>query len=189
MIVSLTSLWLPILLATVAAWIASILIHLLLKLHDNDYQPLSNEDEVATAIRNGQPTKGIHNIPFSVDMKELANETMQAKFKKGPVAFVTIFDNGLPAMGKLVLQQVLYFLFGMILIGYCASLAIAPNADYLVVFRVVSAIGFLTFGWALIPMSIWYGHLWSTTMKYLFDALVYGLLAAGVFAWLWPASG
>lgn len=31
------------------------------------------------------------------------------------------------------------------------------------------------------------GHPWSTTAKYLLDALIYSLVIAGSFAWLWPA--
>jgi len=27
---------------------------------------------------------------------------------------------------------------------------------------------------------------WVTTAKYLLDALIYGLVVAGSFAWLWP---
>jgi len=45
----------------------------------------------------------------------------------------------------------------------------------------------LAFGWAMVPMSIWYGHPWSSTVKYLLDALIYGLVVGGSFAWLWPA--
>ena len=52
----------------------------------------------------------------------------------------------------------------------------------------VASVGFLAFGWANIPMSIWYGHPWSTTAKYLLDALIYGLVVAGTFAWLWPGA-
>jgi hypothetical protein len=54
------------------------------------------------------------------------------------------------------------------------------------VFRFVSTAGFLAFGWAVIPMSIWYGHPWPVTAKYLLDALIYGVMVGGSFAWLWP---
>ncbi|MFK8053264.1 MAG: hypothetical protein AB8F65_09850 [Woeseiaceae bacterium] len=188
MLVSMTELWLPILLATLAAWLASVAMHMIVKFHDSDYQELSNEADVAATLRDGALKKGIHSMPYCTDMKLMGTSEMQAKFKQGPVAFVTIFDNGMPPMGKLILQQVLYFLFGMALIAYCATLALAPGSDYLDVFRIVSSIGFLAFGWAQIPMSIWYGHLWTTTVKYLIDGLIYGLLAAGVFAWLWPLA-
>ena len=35
------------------------------------------------------------------------------------------------------------------------------------------------------PQSIWYQRPWSTTLKFTFDGLIYGLLTGGVFGWLW----
>ena len=186
MSVSLLQLWMPILLGTLLAWIASALIHVALKFHNADYQQLENEDEVMDAIRNGSPGLGMHTMPFCVDMNEMKNESMQQKFAKGPVAMLAVFPNGMPPMGKLMAQQIGYFLLGGVLIGYCATLALPPGADYMSVFRFAMAVGFVTFGWAVIPFSIWYGHLWSTTARYLIDALVYGAIVAGCFAWLWP---
>lgn len=187
MSVSLLQLWLPVLLGTVLAWFASMVIHVVLKYHNSDYQKLANEDEVMTAVGNGSPPLGVHTFPYCVDMAEMKNEAMQQKFAKGPVGFVTIFPTGMPNMGKLVPLQLLYFLIGCLLIAYCASLALDPASEYLVVFRFVATAGFMTFGWAVVPFSIWYGHLWSTTAKYLLDAFIYGLVVAGAFAWLWPA--
>ena len=186
MSVSLLQLWAPILLGTFLAWIASALIHVAIKFHNADYQRLENEDEVMDAIRNGSPGLGLHAMPFCVDMNEMKDEAMQQKFTKGPVAMLAVFPSGMPPMGKLMLQQIAYFLLGAVLIGYCATLALAPGADYMTVFRFAMAVGFLGFGWAVIPFSIWYGHLWSTTARYLVDALVYGAVVAGCFAWLWP---
>lgn len=188
MIVSMTDLWLPIVLSTIIAWVASSVIHMVFKYHNADYKPLSNEDEVATAIRNGEPTPGVYSMPYCIDMKEMSSEAMQRKFSDGPVSFVTVFNSGVPAIGKLIGQQLGFFLGGMTLVAYCTSLVVAPGSDYLVVFRFVSTAAFLTYGWAQIPMSIWYGHSWATTARFLLDALIYAFLTAGVFAWLWPGA-
>ncbi len=186
MSMSLFDLWLPILVGTVLAWVTSALVHMALKYHNSDYKQLSNEDEVRAAVKSGAPALGVHSIPYCVDMSEMQNEGMQEKFSEGPVAFVTVFPNGMPNMGKLVGQQILYFLVGCTLIAYCSTLALSPGDDYMVVFRFVGTVGFLAFGWAVVPFSIWYGHLWSSSLKYLLDALIYGLVVAGSFAWLWP---
>ena len=188
MTISLLQLWMPIVLGTALAWIASGLIHMAIKYHNSDYQQLSNEEEVMTAVRNGAPKLGIHTLPFCGDMSEMSNPDVQQKFIQGPVAYLTVLPNGLPQMGKLMAQQISFFLFGALLIAYAASLVLSPGAEYMVVFRFVSTVGFLAFGWANIPMSIWFGHSWSTTAKYLLDALIYGLVIAGCFAWLWPAA-
>jgi len=186
MSISLLQLWLPIVLGTFLAWIASGLIHTLVKYHNSDYQQLDNEDEVMDAVRNGSPKLGLHTFPYCIDMNEMKNEAVQARFTKGPVGLLTVLPSGLPNMGKLMVQQISFFLVGCILIAYCATLALEPGADYMSVFRFVAVVAFLTFGWGIIPYSIWFGHLWSMTAKYLLDALIYGLVVAGTFAWLWP---
>ncbi|MDH3645740.1 MAG: hypothetical protein OER80_03115 [Gammaproteobacteria bacterium] len=188
MTVNLSQLWMPIVLGTVLAWVASALIHMLIKYHNTDYKPLSNEDEVRAAVRKGSAAVGFYCFPFCSDMSEMKNEALQQKFIEGPVGFLAIFPNGMPPMGKLLIQQVLFFLIGCFLIAYCAGLALAPGTEYMTVFRFVATVGFMTFGWAVVPYSIWYGHPWSTTAKYLLDALIYGAVVAGAFAWLWPAA-
>jgi hypothetical protein len=35
--------------------------------------------------------------------------------------------------------------------------------------------------------SIWYRRGWGFTLRGMFDGLVYALLTAGAFGWLWPA--
>lgn len=185
----LLDLWMPIVLGTLVAWIASALIHMALKYHDSDYQKLANEDEVRAAIKAGSPSLGVHSYPHCTDMAQFKDPEMQQKFKDGPVGMLIVFPDGMMNMGKAVGQQIAYFFIGCIIIAYCATLALEPGADYLSVFRVVGATGFLAFGWGMIPFSIWYGILWSTAAKYLLDALIYGLLVAGCFAWLWPGAG
>lgn len=189
MSMSLLQLWLPIILGAIAGWIASGLIHAVIKTHNSDYRQLENEDEVMDAVRKGSPAPGMYHFPFCVDMEQIKDEAMQQKLINGPIGLLAIFPNGLPNMGKYMVQQIAFFLVGCFLIAYCATLAIPPGAEYLTVFRFVASVGFLAFGWALIPYSIWFGHPWSMTAKYLVDALIYGLIIAGIFAWLWPEAG
>ncbi|MEM7431611.1 MAG: hypothetical protein AAF351_06690 [Pseudomonadota bacterium] len=189
MSISMMDLWLPIVVGAVLAWVTSALIHMVVKYHNSDYQPLANEDEVMDAVRNGSPSPGMHTFPYCADFKDMANEDVQAKFNKGPVGMLTIIPNGMPPMGKLLAQQIAFFLLGSILIAYCAQLALDPNVAYMTVFQFVAAVGFLAYGWATIPFAIWFGQKWSTTAKYLLDALIYGFVTAGAFAWLWPSAG
>ena len=48
------------------------------------------------------------------------------------------------------------------------------------------ATAFLGYSLALIQESIWKGQTWGVTFKHVFDGLIYGLLTAGTFGWLWP---
>ena len=155
--ISLFSLWLPILLGTVLAWIASMLVHMVLKYHDRDYQKFGNEEAVMDAIRDGSPEKGFYGFPRIVDMADYKDEAVLARFAKGPVGFAIIAGNGMPNMGKLVGQQVAFFLLGIVLVAYVASLALQPGASYFEVFRLVMTVAFLAFSWASVPYSIWFG--------------------------------
>jgi len=54
------------------------------------------------------------------------------------------------------------------------------------VFRFAGATAFIGYTAALWQMSIWYRRAWMTTIKATIDGLIYALLTAGVFGWLWP---
>ncbi|TDR23465.1 hypothetical protein [Marinicella litoralis] len=189
MSVSLMQLWLPILLGGLFCWIASAIFHMVIKHHNADYKPISNEEQVSDAIHAGDPKPGLYTMPYCVDMKDMGDETVQKKFTAGPVVMLAVFENGLPPMGKLLGQQLLYFIIGCLLIAYASTLALTAGADFMSVFRVVMVTSFLAFGWGLIPFSIWMGHPWSNCIRFLIDALIYGAIVAATFAWLWPAAG
>ena len=55
------------------------------------------------------------------------------------------------------------------------------------VFRVTGAAGFLAWGIDQLPDPVRRGQAWSTTLKHVVDGLVYALVTAGTFGWLWPA--
>jgi hypothetical protein len=44
----------------------------------------------------------------------------------------------------------------------------------------------MAYGLGSLSNSVWKGQPWSMTAKEVIDGLVYGLLTAGTFGWLWP---
>jgi hypothetical protein len=84
---------------------------------------------------------------------------------------------------------VLWFIYTVVVsffAAYIAGRAVGPGSDYLVVFRFVGTTAFMGYALALPQNSIWYRRSWGTTLKSMFDGLVYALLTAGTFGWLWP---
>ena len=73
-----------------------------------------------------------------------------------------------------------------ILAAYVAVRALSVGAPYIQVFRFAGTTAFIAYSVALWQMSIWYRRAWSTTIKATVDGLIYALLTAGVFGWLWP---
>ena len=110
----------------------------------------------------------------------------QEKFKKGPVLVMTVFKGGSMNMGGSLAQWFVYLLIVGVFAAYVTGRALQPGATYLEVFRFAGCTAFLSYSIALWQDSIWYKRKWSTTIKNTFDGLVYGLLTAGIFGWLWP---
>ena len=187
MTVLISQLWLVILVAGVLCWLASALIHMLLKYHNADYSELPNEPEVIAALGAKKPAPALYTLPYCKDMKQMGEESMQKKFAAGPVAMIAVMPNGMPPMGKLLGLQVLFFIIGSALIAYLATLVIPAGSEYMTVFRFAFVAAFLTYGWAQVPYSIWMGQPWSNCFRYFLDALIYAAITAGAFAWLWPS--
>jgi hypothetical protein len=184
--VSLPSLWLPILLSTVGVFVASSLIHMVLKYHAADYRQIPNEDAVRAAMRAGSPAPGQYYIPWAADMAALKGDEMKRKLAEGPVAVVHVGPNGEPGMGAAFGAWIAFALVVSLLIAYVASATLPRGTEYLKVFQVTGTVGWLAYASAQVPASIWMKKPWSVTWKEVLDGLIYGLVTAGFFGWLWP---
>ena len=85
-----------------------------------------------------------------------------------------------------MVQWFLYCALISLFAAYLSGRLLAPATAFIHVFRVAGTVAFLGYGAAHAQESIWNGRSWVVTFKHLFDALVYALLTAAVFAWLWP---
>jgi len=184
----LSSLILVIIAGAAAAYIASAIAWMVLPHHRSDYARLPDEDGTIATLGRQNLAPGFYNFPHCKDWNELKSETMQIKFDAGPIGFITILPMGVPAMGKNMLQQMIYFIVTGVFIAYVVSLSQAAGADYMSVFRTTGAVAWLAYGFGSIPDSIWYGKPWFNQVKNLADTLFYALMTAGVYGWLWPAT-
>ncbi|MFK8012207.1 MAG: hypothetical protein AB8B80_09220 [Marinicellaceae bacterium] len=184
MSVTLLQLWLPIVLGGLFCWIASAFIHIVIKYHNYDYTKLSNEDDVSQALGQSKPKPGLYHLPYCVDMKEMQDPAMQKKLINGPIAMISVFESGLPKMGKLMIQQILFFIVACLFIAYVATLSLTVGSDTMSIIRILMVVSFLTLGYGIIPHSIWLGLPWSNCLRYLIDALIYAAIIALTFAWL-----
>lgn len=184
--ISITALWMPILLSAIAVFLASSLSHMVLKLHRNDYSRLPDEDQTLAALRQAGVGPGTYAFPHCEDTKEMGSPEMMKKYEQGPVGLMNIMPNGAPAMGKYLGLWFVYTIIVGIFVAYLAGRTLAAGADYLAVFRVAGASSFLAYGVANFVDSVWKAQPWGTTARHAFDGLVYSLLTAGIFGWLWP---
>ena len=188
--VSLISLVLPTVLSAVLVFVASFLIHMVLGYHRNDLWKLpgEKEDQVLDALRRMNVSPGEYGVPHPGGPQGMKDPAFVAKMTKGPVVLLTVSPGAPPAMGTNLMLWFFYTVLVGFFAAYIASRAVAPGGDYLTVFRFVGTTAFMGYSLGLPPESIWYKRRWSRTFKSMFDGLIYALLTAGVFGWLWPRA-
>ena len=182
---TLSLLWLPIVLSAVAVFIASSVIHMMTPWHKTDFQKLPNEDRTREGLRALAIPPGDYMSPCPSSPEEMKSPEFAEKMKQGPRLVMTVMPNGPMSMGKPLGFWFIYCLVVSLFAGYVASIALPKGASYMSVFHLVSVPAFMAYSLALWPMSIWYQRSWTTTIKSTIDGLIYGLLTAGVFGWLW----
>jgi hypothetical protein len=183
---ALMSLWMPIVLSGAIIFLASWLLHMVVGHHRSDLSKLPHEDAVVDAVRAAQIPPGDYMAPHVSSPKQMSDPSFLEKRRRGPIVLLTLSAGGELSMGKPLTQWFVYLLIVVLIAAYVASRTLAAGAPYLSVFRVVGTVAFMGFSMGHPHQSIWWQHRWSTTLKYMFDGLIYALLAAGVFGWLWP---
>lgn len=183
--VPLTALWLPILLSAVIVFVASSIIHMVLPYHRSDYRKLPDEDKVLATLRAAGLTRGLYMFPHCTH-KDMKSPAIAEKQKQGPVGTLTIFPTGPINMPRYLAMWFAYCLVVGFFTAYVAGRTVAPGAHYLAVFRVVGTVAFMAYGVGQLADSIWKGQPWGVTLKHVFDGLIFALLTAGTFGWLWP---
>lgn len=184
--ITILSLWLPILLSAIGVFIVSSIIHMVLTYHRSDVTKLPDEKAFREKISALDIPPGEYIIPHANSPKDMGSEEYLKNIETGPVGFFTILPNSPWPMGKSLLQWFIYSILVGFFAAYIASQSLQPGANYMQVMQLVGASAFGGYGLALIQNSIWKFTPWSTTAKFFFDALVYALITGGFFGWLWP---
>ena len=184
--IGIIELWLPILLSAVIVFVVSSIIHMATPWHQSDYPKVPDEDKVMDTLRPLGIPPGDYMIPRPASSKDMRSLEFTEKMKKGPVVIMTVLPSGPARMGKNLIQWFLYAVVVGIFAAYVAGRALPHGAEYLHVFRFAGVTAFVGYALALWQFSIWYHRSWLTTFKSTVDGLIYGLLTAGTFGWLWP---
>jgi hypothetical protein len=184
--VSLSALWLPVLLSAVIVFVASSIIHMVLSYHKNDVKKVPREEDVMGALRPFNLPPGDYAMPRPASMKDMGTPAFKERMTKGPVVFMTVLPSGPFETGKQLGQWFVYLIVISVFAAYVASRALPAGSDYLAVFRFAGTTAFIGYAMAMPQQSIWYRRNWGTTLLLMFDGLLFGLLTGGTFGWLWP---
>ncbi len=181
----LIELWLPILLSSVMVFLGGSVMNMLLPHHTKDYTRLPDEDALREVMQAQQLSPAQYAIPFAHSKEDWRSEAVKKKFETGPVGLLIVGPNG-SGMSRQFIQQAIYVLSISIMVAYVAYAAFGgTDQEYLKVFQVAGTVATLGYSGALFLNSIWFNVPWGNTWRHAFDGLVYGLLTAGIFGWLW----
>lgn len=184
--VPILSLWLPILLSAVLVFVVSSVIHMVLRYHSSDFRKLPDEEAFVGSIGKLNLDAGEYMYPYAGSMEAMKSPEFQEKVKRGPAVILNIQPGKIPSMGGPLVQWFIYSLVIGVFSAYVAGRALGPGAEYLAVFRFTGVMAFACYAIAGWQNSIWYRRSWAVTLKNTFDGLVYALVTAGTFGWLWP---
>ena len=182
----LTDLWLPIVLAAVIVFFASFILHMVVPLHKKDYAKLPNEDAVLAAMRSAGVKPGAYMFPHCESPKDWNTPEAIAKREKGPLGMVTVL-NGFN-MGKSLVIWFIYSLLVGVFVAYVAWHSLALGATPGAVFRITGAAAILGYALGFLHEMAWKGQSAGVTAKFVFGGIIYALITAGTFAWLWPEA-
>ncbi len=185
--ISVFSLWLPIVASAAVVFVVSAMVWMVLPHHKKDFARADDEDGLMDAVRKSVSGAGMVYFPWA-DGKEMNTEEYRDKVRAGPVGILRVRDpEAVLDMRASLLKSMVLYLAVSLLVAYVAALGLEPGAPYMSVFKVVSTTAFLSYGFVGFQESVWFGLPGSVAFKHALDGLAYALLTAGIFGWLWPA--
>jgi hypothetical protein len=184
--VSLVSLWLPVAVSAVVVFLASWIVHMFLPHHRADFSKLPQEDAVLDALRPLNIPSGQYLAPYANTAAQMKQPEYIEKRKRGPAMFLTLMAGPDTGMGKSLLQWFVYLLIISSFTAYLAGDTLAVGTPYPAVFKFVAIASLMAYALGHVHQFIWFRQSWRATGNYLLDGLIYSLLTAGVFGWLWP---
>ena len=181
--VHLSTLWLPILVSAVFVFIASNLLWMALPFwHRKDYKKLPDEKAVLAGLSSA--ASGQYIAPATDWSKATAAE--REALQRGPMALLLVRNPNAFSFGKSLTIYFLYCVVISVLVAYIAGGTLPPGTHYRRVFRVAGTAAIVAYSFRGVPDSVWYGKPWTVTIKEIVDGVIYGMLTAGTFGWLWP---
>ena len=184
--VGLPALWMPIVVSAVFVFVALSILHMLPGWHKRDMTAVPGEDKVMETLRAMNVQPGDYRFPFSNSVAEMETPAFLEKMKQGPVGNMSIQPSGDMNFGKLMGQWFVYSLVIAVIVAYVTGRTRAQGAPYLEVFRVSGTVTFCCYSVAHWQNWIWWGKSTRFTLTNTLDGLVYALVTAGTFGWLWP---
>jgi hypothetical protein len=184
--VTITQLWLPLLISSVVVFFASSIMWMVLPHHKPDIKFLGDKEKgYIDAINSLSIEPGLYMYP-NCDQKDMGSDEFKARYKSGPWGLLTIAP-AQPNFPMNLLKTFISFTAITFMVAYISSLAIDPGADYMHVFRVVGTTAILGHCMGALCGDFFLGKPTRFMVTSFIDGVVYALITAGIFASMWPS--
>lgn len=176
------SLWLPILAATFAVFVLSMLAWTVMPHHKPDMKEHPSADAFAEQIKASGVEPGSYYFPSYGTPKDPG-----PFIKTGPWGNINIYPSA-PNMGRNLIMTLLGLFVITVFVAYITAQACSPGADASRVFQIAMTTAVLchVFGGTL--NGIWFGKRLRFFITDAIDGLVYSAATGAAFALLWPAA-
>src|SRR5882672_7792293 len=124
-----TSLLLPILLAAVAVFILSMIVHMAMPWHRSDYANVPNDDAAIAAIQSLNLAPDDYAVPNPRLPGGGKNPNFIANFERGPTFHMTVIRPGGMNMGKYLGTWFVFVLLIAAITGWVTGSIVAPGGD------------------------------------------------------------
>lgn len=179
-------LWLPILVAAGFVFVASFVSWMVLPFHKQEWGQVKDEDAFFADLQARGIGPGKYMFP-GWEGQSCKDPVFMARWNAGPHGTVQIWPRP-PHMARNLALVFLFYVVVGVFVGYLAGIVLPPGTEYLKVFQVTGVAAILAYVFGQVPDAIWFQKSLGSFLLVVVDGVVYGLLTAGTFAWLWPAA-
>ena len=151
--------------------------------HKQEWQQLPIEEEFFELIEHKNVPPGQYLFPHAASPEVMNSEEYQNKIKR--VRGTLLLWERPPHMLASIGMTLTFFLVTAFVIGYLASLALEPGAEFMKVFQFVTTAGLLAHCAGVFPGVFWFKR--KVAMD-LIDKVAYAIATGVIFAALWPAA-
>lgn len=182
--VSIASLWLPILVSAAGCFVMSSLIWMVFKYHMQDWKKLPDEAGLLEALRKQGSMAGWYMFPHC-SFADIKTPEGKARYERGPWGTVTMAP-GMHNMGRSMGIWFVHLVIVGVAIAWVAGSARAPGAEFMEVAKLAGVMALLIHAGHELPGMAWKAQPGDIAVRNLIDAVLYAAITGASFGWLWP---
>jgi len=179
--------WIPIVVSTVAVFIASSIAWMVLPHHRADIKSLPDEATFVRQLSGLGIPPGLYMFPGCGSPEEMKTEDYHTRFAAGPWGTLTVLGSK-PNFARNLFFVFLLYAVVSVFVAYITAQARPDGAASASVFQVAGATAILGYCAGQVPGAVFLSKPCRFFCTDMIDGVVYGLITGVIFAWLWPAT-